>query len=113
MVNIPLNAEVHEVSIRAGTAADATSEAAGASEVGRSPGGPAEFDRVGPRLTEVEGQVGAAGVPGLEGHPVGLRLVAGLVAEGRGPERGPPRHVADVEDDRADPEPGAHRSSRW
>ena len=50
MVNIPLNAEVHEVSIRAGTAADATSKAAGASEVGRSPGGPAEFDQVGPRL---------------------------------------------------------------
>ncbi|TGP95456.1 MULTISPECIES: peptidase domain-containing ABC transporter [unclassified Mesorhizobium] len=50
MVSIPFNAETRPVQIRTDTEADATGKAGGESVVGRTPGGPAEFDQVGPRL---------------------------------------------------------------
>ncbi|WP_292263253.1 peptidase domain-containing ABC transporter [Mesorhizobium sp.] len=50
MVNVPGSAEIQPVELRAGTAADPTGMPGGTSETGRSPGGPAEFDQVGPRL---------------------------------------------------------------
>ncbi|RUX09323.1 peptidase domain-containing ABC transporter [Mesorhizobium sp. M8A.F.Ca.ET.059.01.1.1] len=50
MVSIPFNAETRPVQIRTDTEADATGKAGGESVVGRTPGGPAAFDQVGPRL---------------------------------------------------------------
>ena len=50
MVSIPLNAETQPGQIRTGTEADVAGKSGGESAVGRTPGGPAEFDQVGPRL---------------------------------------------------------------
>lgn len=50
MVSMPLNAETQPGQIRTGTEAYVAGKSGGESAVGRTPGGPAEFDQVGPRL---------------------------------------------------------------
>src|SRR5690349_14217913 len=50
MVSVPVNAEGQPIPIRAGMGADATGTVERESEAGRSPGGPAEFDQLAPRL---------------------------------------------------------------
>ena len=49
-MSIPLNAETRPTPLRADAEADATGKIGNESEAGRSPGGPAEFDRIAPRL---------------------------------------------------------------
>ncbi|RVA65509.1 ABC transporter transmembrane domain-containing protein, partial [Mesorhizobium sp. M7A.F.Ca.CA.001.11.2.1] len=51
MVSIPLNADARPTSIRVD--AEATGKVGSQSEAGRAPGGPAEFDRIAPRLKAV------------------------------------------------------------
>jgi len=75
MVNVPVNAGIQPISIRAGTEAEvATGKARSESAVARVPGGPAELDQVGPRL---KAMLRAARYHGIELDPNEFRAANG------------------------------------
>ena len=75
MVNIPVNAEIQAVPIQAGSAqGDA---AGGESAMARIPGGPAEFDKIGPRL---KAMLRAARSHGVELDPNEFRAASAIPA---------------------------------